>query len=363
MRYKDEGYAEPLTTDQCNGFLRLSVAEMVDNGAYPEAELSNTMLLSHMADTQQPAPDMTSFALVLDSMLLSLSQHDGDVHEPASMLLLSLYSSFLPLLHTQFSTSAATCAVYTQAMAAFRRIHDMPAAFQVFLLMAQNKVDGLTPECCEEVLEVLAADTGGALWDYAEQHFGEAFVEMLAVEQPSEESVVPLPLHKSLPMLTLWTSPDGSMQRLSVCNGPTPAWMIPTWQSFQPYDAAAHASLSSMDASPVAAEASNEQDGDSADALQPSDASGSSFDPEVLHSNHSRALQDLLAMPKSKVSRIMRLTCVASNACWIALSCIIILYLGIHRNWWSLYSAPLRVVHVQTYHKAYACEHVHGPPA
>lgn len=154
MCHRDQGYAEVLSTGQCNRFLQLSVAEMAEKGTYPVVELTNTTLLYHMVETQQPAADKTTCALVLDSMLLSLTQEQGDAPQQANNLLLRLYSSFLPLLHSQLSTSADTCAVYARAMAALRRIHELSAAFLVFLLMAQNKVDGLTQECCEEVLEL-----------------------------------------------------------------------------------------------------------------------------------------------------------------------------------------------------------------
>ena len=187
MRYQDQGYAEALTTDQCNVFLQLCVADMGDNVIYPEFELANMMLLTHMADTQQPAPDITSFALVLDSMLLNLSQQHEDVSEQVNEVLLSLHSTFFPLMHSQLSMSADTCVVYTQTMAAFRRIHDLPAAFQVFLLMAQNNVEGLTPECCQETLELLAADSSNVLWDYVEQHCGESFLELLAADQTNKK--------------------------------------------------------------------------------------------------------------------------------------------------------------------------------
>ena len=184
-------------------------------------------------------------------MLLSLDPQREDVSEQATQVLLSLYSSFLPLLHSQFSISTDTCVVYTQTMAAFRCIHDLPAAFQVFLLMAQNKVEGLTPKCCEEVLEVLYADSSNNVWDYAVQHFGGSFVELLGAEQTHQDAIVQLPLHRSLPSLTMWTSPDGSVQRLSVDTGPTPYWMLPAWQGFQPEYAAAHMPYSSQDVSTV----------------------------------------------------------------------------------------------------------------
>ena len=54
--------------------------------------------------------------------------------------------------------------------------------------MAQNKVEGLTPECCGEVLEVLYADTSNNIWDYAVQHFGRSFVELLGAEQEHHTS-------------------------------------------------------------------------------------------------------------------------------------------------------------------------------
>ena len=211
MHYQERGYPEVLTTDQCDVFLRLCVADMASNGIYPEAEVANTTLLAHMADTQQPAPDMTSFALVLDSMLLCLSQQHEDVSEQANKVLLSLYSSFLPLLHSHFSTSTDTRVVYTQTMAAFRGISDLPAAFLVFLLMVQNEVQGLTPECCEEVLDLITADDSSALFYCVEQHCGESFVELLAAEQTNKNAVIQLPPKNSLPTLTLWASPDGSV--------------------------------------------------------------------------------------------------------------------------------------------------------
>ena len=305
MCYQDQGYAEALTTDQCNTFLQLCVADMADNVIYPEAELANIVLLTHMADTQQPAPDMTSFALVLDSMLLSLSQQHDDVAEQANKVLLSLYSSFLPLLHSQFPTSAKTCVVYTQAMAAFKRINVTTAAFQVFLLLAQNRVEGLTPECCEEVLDLLSADSSDTLLNYVEQHCGESFLESLVAEQTNKDAVIQLPPHRSLPTLTMWTSADGSVQKLAVEDGPTPAWMLPAWQRFLPDDAVANVPGNSTDRSSVthAPEASNGQGDDSAQQLQPDSATNGL---EMLSADPSRALQELLAMPKSKVSSIVQ---------------------------------------------------------
>ena len=303
MRHRNQGYSEVLRTDQCNRFLQLSVAEMAENGTYPVAESSNTGLLYHMVETQQPAADVTTFVLVLDSMLLRLHQQQKDAPQQATTLLVGLYSSFFPLLHSQLSTSADTCAVYARAMAALRHVHEVSAAFQVFLLMAQNKVDGLTQQCCEEVLELLAADS--ALWEYTEQQFGETFVELLASEQTSKDVVVQLPLHRSLPTLTLLTSPDGSMQRLVVDNGPTPDWMVPIWQGFQPYDFAAQASHSSMDTG--SGPASNEPGSCSADELHPESDSGVGYDLWTL--DYNSALQELLAMSKAQVRSIMSLRC------------------------------------------------------
>ena len=50
MRYNDQGYAEALTTHQCDVFLRLCVADMADKGIYPAAVQLTAMLL--MADMQ-----------------------------------------------------------------------------------------------------------------------------------------------------------------------------------------------------------------------------------------------------------------------------------------------------------------------
>ena len=299
VHYEDQGYAEALTTSQCNKFLQLCVADMADNGTYPEAETANNVLLAHMAETQQPAPDMTSFTLVLDSMLLSLSQQHEDVTDQADKVLLSLYSSFLPMLHSFFSTSADTCVLYTQAMAAFRRINNMPAAFQVFLLMVQNQVEGLTPDCCEEVLELLTDDSSSALLGFVEQHCGGSFLELLAI---NKDAVIQLPPHGSLPTLTTCTSPDGSVQRLSVDAGPTPAWMLPAWQRCWPdEDAAAFVPGSSMDMSSTthAAGASSGHGDNSADQLQPQRAS-----QEMMSADYNVVLQELFGMPKSKVSSI-----------------------------------------------------------
>ena len=302
MCHKDQGYAEPLATAQCNRFLQISVAEMAENGTYPAAELATTTLLHHMVETQQPAADITSFALVLDGMLLRLNQQQQDVPQQANDLLLSLHSNFLPRLHSQLSTSSATCAVYAGAMAALRRVHEVSAAFQVFLLMAQNKVDGLDQQCCEEVLEVLLADS--ALWEYTEQHFGETFVELLGSEQTSRDAVVQLPLHRSLPALENLS--DSSMQRLVVANGPTPGWMVPVWQGFQPYGVTAQVSHSGMATGSVP-ESSNEQGSCPADELQPESVSDIAYDLRTL--DYNTALQELLAMPKSKVSSIVSSRC------------------------------------------------------
>ena len=304
MQYEDQGYAEALAADQCNVFLQLCVADMADNGMYPEAETAISMLLAHMAETRQPAPDMTSFTLVLDSMLLSLSQQHEDVTEQANSVLLSLYFSFLPMLHSCFSISADTCVVYTQAMAAFRRINNMPAAFQVFLLVVQNQVEGLTPECCEEVLELLTADSSSALLEYVEQHCGGSFLELLAAEQTNKDVFIQLPPPGSLPTLTMRTSPDGSVQRLSVEVGPTPAWMLPAWQRYWPDDDAAYVSPSSLDTSSSthAAGASSAQGNNSADHLQPN---GASDNFKTMSADHDTVLQELVDMPKSKVSSII----------------------------------------------------------
>ena len=310
MCYHDQDYAEALTTDQCNKFLRLCVADITHNVIYPEAELANIMLLTHMADTQQPAPDMTSFALNLDSMLLSLSQQHENGSEQANKVLLSLYSRFLPLLHSQFSASADTCVVYTRTMAAFRHINNLPAAFQVFLLMVQNQVEGLTPECCEEVLELLMADGSSALWDYVIQHCGGSFLELLAAQMPSKDAVIQLPPLRSLPTLTMWASPNGSVQRLSVSDGPTPAWMLPAWQRLQPDNAADCMTYSSTDSRSVthASEASNGHGDGLADQSQPNCASDSAQTLRVVNSRAMHA-QALAAMSKPKVSSIIQFVC------------------------------------------------------
>lgn len=184
----------------------------------------------------------------------------------------------------------------------------MPAAFQVWLLMVQKKVDGLTPECWEEVLEVLLADSSISLWDYAVQHVGGSFVavELFAAEQ---DAIVQLPSHRSWPTLIMWTSPNGSVQRLSVDNGPTPYWMLPAWQGFQPDYAVAHMPYSSEGVSTViqAAEANNGQE-DAAGRLQPNCASD---DLDVLSADYGTALQELAALPKSKVSSITSVVCTA----------------------------------------------------
>lgn len=124
-------------------------------------------------------------------------------------------------------------------------------------------------------------------------------LELLGADQ---DAVVQLPSHRSLPTLTMWTSPDGSVQRLSVDNGPTPYWMLPAWQGFQPDYAAAHMPYSSQDVSTIthAAEASNGR-GDELHANSASD----NF--EVLGADYGTAVQQLLALPKSKVSNTVSL--------------------------------------------------------
>ena len=184
----------------------------------------------------------------------------------------------------------------------------MPAAFQMFLLMVQNKVQGLTHECCKEVLDVLMADSSSPLWDYVAQHCGESFLELLldfAAEQTNKSAVFQLPPHGSLPTLTMWTSPDGAVQRLSVADGPIPAWMLPAWQRIQPDNAVASVAYNSTDWSSTThfAEASNGPADASAEQSQPHCASGNL---KMLSADYSTALQELEAMPKSQVGHIMQ---------------------------------------------------------
>ena len=106
-------------------------------------------------------------------------------------------------------------------------------------------------------------------------------------------------------MLSLWTSPDGSVQRLSVEDGPTPAWMLTAyaWQRFQPDNAAAYVPYNSSEQSSTthSAEASNGQGNDLAEQSRSNCASGSF---KKLSNDHSTALQELIAMSKLEVSHI-----------------------------------------------------------
>ena len=101
----------------------------------------------------------------------------------------------------------------------------------------------------------------------------------------------------------MWTSVDGSVQRLPVDNGPTPYWMLPAWQGFQPDYATAQLPYSVQDVSTAtpAAEANNGQEDNAAGRLQPKCASN---DLEVLSADYGTALQEFVALPKSKVISI-----------------------------------------------------------
>ncbi|KAL0055726.1 hypothetical protein WJX82_003798 [Trebouxia sp. C0006] len=66
-----------------------------------------------------------------------------------------------------------------------------------------------------------------AMWDYANKQFGEAFLEALA-EGGSHKGVT-LPLHSSVPGLTLQTTAGGMKQVVSV-GGPALSWMNSEWQ-------------------------------------------------------------------------------------------------------------------------------------
>ena len=86
-----------------------------------------------------------------------------------------------------------------------------------------------------------------------------------------------------------------SMQRLVVGNGPTPDWMVPVSQGFQPYDVAAQYPHSGLATGTCVHEASSEQGSGPADELQSESVPGSSDDLRIL--DYNSALQELLAMP------------------------------------------------------------------
>ncbi len=220
--YGDCGFDSLLTTEQCNAFLELCKAEVVKQCITKDALTAVCTLLKHMESTCQPPANIATYVLVTQSLAEQVQY--GDLSD---QVLLQLYVDILPQMHKALGTSKQTSAVYAAAIAAFMSASRTREAFLVFLLLFQNRVEGLTSDCCDQIHDMLTADQSTAMWDYANKQFGEAFLEALA-EGGSHKGVT-LPLHSSVPGLTLQTTAGGMKQVVSV-GGPAFSWMNSEWQ-------------------------------------------------------------------------------------------------------------------------------------
>ena len=245
--YGDHDFDSLLTTEQCNAFLELCKAEIVNQCNTKDALAAVFTLLKHMESTCQPPVNIATYVLVTQSLAEQVQY--GDLSD---QVLLQLYVDILPQMHKALGTSKETSAVYAAAIAAFMSAGRTRDAFLVFLLLFQNHVEGLTQDCCDQILDTLTADQSTAMWDYASKQVGEAFLEALA--GGDSHKGVTLPLHSSVPRLTLQTTAGGMKQVVSA-EGPALSWMNLEWQGDFSYAAGEyqmHAGTSdSTDASQV----------------------------------------------------------------------------------------------------------------
>jgi hypothetical protein len=288
--YGDHSFDSLLTTEQCNAFLELCKAEIVNQCNTKDALAAVFTLLKHMESTCQPPANLATYVLVTQSLAEQVQY--GILSD---QVLLQLYVEILPQMHKALGTSKETSAVYAAAIAAFMSASRTKEAFLVFLLMFQNHVEGLTPDCCDQILDMLTADQSTAMWDYANKQFGEAFLEALAVG--GSHTGVTLPLHSSVPRLTVQTTADGMKQKVSV-EGPALPWVNSQWQEDFSYTAAEYEMHTGTS--------------DGIDACQASDATDTAVmnqrgkvladgDVRLLKADPDAALQHLLAMPKARV--------------------------------------------------------------
>ena len=160
--------------------------------------------------------------------------------------------------------------------------------------MFQNRVEGLTPGCCDQILDMLTADQSTAMWEYVNEQFGEAFLEAMA-EGDSHKGVA-LPLHSSVPRLTLQTTADGMKQVASV-EGPALTWMNSEWHGefsyaaseYEMHTGASHGTDASQWLNVMGTAVMDQRDEMVADA-----------DVRLLKADPDAALQHLLAMPTGK---------------------------------------------------------------
>ncbi len=142
---------------------------------------------------------------------------------------------------------------------------------------------------------MLTADESSAMWEYANEQFGEAFLEAMA-EGGSHQGVT-LPLHSSVPRLTLQTTADGMKQVVSA-EGPALPWMNSEWQGDFSYAAAEYEMHTGTSDGTDASQAADAMD--TAVINQRSETLADS-DVRLLKADPDAALQHLLAMPTARV--------------------------------------------------------------
>jgi len=280
--YGDHGFDSLLTTEQCNAFLELCKAEIVNQCNTKDALAAVFTLLEHMQSTCQPLANITTYVLVTQS--LAEQVQDGDLSD---QVLLQLYVDIFPEMHKVLGTSKETSAVY----AAGRN----KEAFLVFLLLFQNHVEGLTPGCCDQILDMLTANQSTGMWEYANEQFDEAFLEALA-EGDSHKGVT-LPLHSSVPRLTLQTTAGGMKQVVSA-EGPALSWMNLEWQGDFKYAAGEYEMHTGTSAGTDASQVSDVM---GTAVMNQRDETPADADVRLLKADPDAALQHLLAMPKARV--------------------------------------------------------------
>ena len=286
----DHGFDSLLTTEQCNAFLELCKAEIVNQCNTKDALAAVFTLLEHMQSTCQPLANITTYVLVTQS--LAEQVQDGDLSD---QVLLQLYVDIFPEMHKVLGTSKETSAVYGAAIAAFMSAGRNKEAFLVFLLLFQNHVEGLTPGCCDQILDMLTANQSTGMWEYANEQFDEAFLEALA-EGDSHKGVT-LPLHSSVPRLTLQTTAGGTKQVVSA-EGPALSWMNLEWQGDFKYAAGEYEMHTGTSAGTDASQVSDVM---GTAVMNQRDETPADADVRLLKADPDAALQHLLAMPKARV--------------------------------------------------------------
>ena len=217
-----------LTSTHCDSFVQQCIERAKTGNNLSSCQQAALMLRHHMKPPSLPIPSVRTFTLATECLLISLEEGT-----PAHRLLVQLQQQVWQVMHQVLGCQAAAAAAYLPALNLFE-----PAeAMQVMLLLAQNGLPGLGPDCCLALalmephhLEWVSETFGTAFLEQVEALADQAFAAESALEP---DTVVRFPA-RELPRLAIASLPGGG-EHFTLEQGSTPWWMVPAaaWQATQ----------------------------------------------------------------------------------------------------------------------------------